>query len=240
MLANPFQIGPSIRFDAEVAGCMDENNLDYDPNATVHDGSRCGGCIEGWTRNADPSMKCNPINKKMVDCKTGTTYWFYDTGYKRASGERRGGSQIDYRGIHYQPSVGQPGCCVSHTGRCHMTSARAIRDDGVPMRGSWCDKKAKTPSADEVWSQVAADIKDKCGETTRTDVLPSEVPPFLGPSTSTTGSIELGQQPIQPLGSQIEPVVEPPSKLPIIAAGAIIVGIIAIKMKQRRKKESIA
>ena len=43
-------------FHSTVVGCMDENNLNYDPAATINDGDRCGGCIEGYTRLGDPAF----------------------------------------------------------------------------------------------------------------------------------------------------------------------------------------
>ena len=66
---------PSQLFNADVIGCMDENNLNYDPAATINDGDRCGGCVQGFTRLGDPAFLCQEVTGKYVDCKTGETYW---------------------------------------------------------------------------------------------------------------------------------------------------------------------
>ena len=68
-------------FHADVVGCMDENNLNYDPAATINDGDRCGGCIEGYTRLGDPAFLCQEVRGKYIDCKTGEVYWRLKTEF---------------------------------------------------------------------------------------------------------------------------------------------------------------
>ena len=73
--------GSQIFKGDDIIGCGDVNNLNYDPEATIPDGDRCGGCNEGMTRIRDAGFTCQEIKSRVIDCKTGEVYWLLKNSF---------------------------------------------------------------------------------------------------------------------------------------------------------------
>lgn len=155
---------PSQLFNADVIGCMDENNLNYDPAATINDGDKCGGCIQGFTRIGDSSFTCQEVGGKYIDCKTTEVFWKLKTDF------------------HYRPPKESPNCSwYAYINKCHEIRVPAISNDGVITRTkhNWMHQ-TQTPQ----WSHIKDDIESKCGSIAELPITPEEVPNFL-PASST-------------------------------------------------------
>ena len=152
-------------FHTDVVGCMDENNLNYDPTATINDGDRCGGCKEGYTRLGDPAFTCQEVRGKYIDCKTGEIYW-------RLKDE-----------FSHQPALSTYYAMRHYSGRTsYSVKTRTLGNDGTPWLKNKNDKKAKNQVE---WSDKYQEIKNKCGSIDEIPVLPQDVPNFLGLPAST-------------------------------------------------------
>ncbi len=152
-------------FHTDVVGCMDENNLNYDPNATINDGDRCGGCKEGYTQLGDPAFTCQEVRGKYIDCKTGEIYW-------RLKDE-----------FSHQPALSTYYAMRHYSGRTsYSVKTRTLGNDGTPWLKNKNSPKAKNQVA---WKDKYQEIKNKCGSIDEIPVLPQDVPNFLGLPAST-------------------------------------------------------
>ncbi len=167
----------------DVIGCMDKNNLNYDPAATINDGDRCGGCVQGFTRLGDPAFLCQEVDAKYVDCKTGETYWrFKGNTYK------------------HQPAMTSYYCVETwRGGSCYFVKTRVLGNDGTP----WLDNKNTPKAINQVkWGDKHKEIKNKCGSANTIPVSPEDVPNFLGLPTSTPAENVPGQAPAPNVAAQ--------------------------------------
>ena len=151
-------------FHSTVVGCMDENNLNYDPNATINDGDRCGGCVEGYTRLGDPAFTCQEVRGKYIDCKTGEIYWRLKDEF-----EHRPSLSTYYAVRHFSG------------GQAYAVKTRTLGNDGTP----WLRNKSGKAKNQVLWNDKWKEIKNKCGSIDEIPVLPQDVPNFLGLPTST-------------------------------------------------------
>ncbi len=152
-------------FHTDVVGCMDENNLNYDPTATINDGDRCGGCKEGYTRLGDPAFTCQEVRGKYIDCKTGEIYW-------RLKDE-----------FSHQPALSTYYAKEGYWGgTAYSVKTRTLGNDGTPWLKNKNDPKAENQVA---WTDKYREIKNKCGSIDEIPVLPQDVPNFLGLPAST-------------------------------------------------------
>ena len=188
-------------FHTDVVGCMDENNLNYDPAATINDGDRCGGCIEGYTRLGDPAFLCQEVRGKYIDCKTGEVYWRLKTEF------------------HHYPSLSSYYAVESYNrGTTYRVKTSVLGSDGTPWLRNKNDPKAKNPVA---WTTKSKEIKNKCGSMDEIAVSPAEVPNFLGlPNSTPAKPLSPQQTPanvaaqntsttLTTLTSNVEPVAQP-------------------------------
>lgn len=159
----------------DVIGCMDKNNLNYDPAATINDGDRCGGCVQGFTRLGDPAFLCQEVNEKYIDCKTGETYWRLKKEYE------------------HTPAMTSYYCLEAYYGkRCYAVKTRILGNDGTP----WLRNKNSPKIKNQVkWDDKYREIIDKCGAFDALPVSPEDVPNFLGLPTSTPAENVPGQAP---------------------------------------------
>jgi len=166
---------PSQLFNADVIGCMDENNLNYDPAATINDGDRCGGCVQGFTRLGDPAFICQEVDAKYVDCKTGETYW-----------------KLKANQYEYRPSMTSYYCVEAYYGgSCYPVKIRTLGNDGTP----WLQNKNGPKATNQVkWGDKLKEIRDKCGSVNSLPVSPEEVPNFIGLPVSTPAKNVPGQR----------------------------------------------
>ena len=161
-------------FAADVIGCMDKNNLNYDPDANINDGDKCGGCIQGYTRIGESSFTCQEVSGKYIDCKTAEVFWKLKSNFK------------------YRPPKESSNCSWwSYIKKCHEISVPAISNDGVITRTkhNWMHQK-QTPQ----WSHIKDDIESKCGSVEELPITPEEVPNFLPASTTppaNLGSVDI-------------------------------------------------
>jgi len=151
-------------FRADIIGCMDENNLNYDPDANINDGDKCGGCIQGFTRIGDSSFTCQEVGGKYIDCKTAEVFWKLKSEFK------------------YRPPKESSNCSWwAYIGKCHEIRVPAISNDGVITRTKHNRMhQTQTPQ----WSYIKDDIESKCGSIAELPITPEEVPNFL-PASST-------------------------------------------------------
>ena len=161
-------------FHSTVIGCMDENNLNYDPTATVNDGDRCGGCIEGYTRLGDPAFTCQEVSGKYIDCKTGEIYWRLKNDFEHTPSLSTYYAKEGYWG-----------------GSAYKVKTRTLGNDGTPWLKNRNDKNATNQV---VWSDKYREIRDKCGSIDEIPVSPQDVPNFLGLPVSTPAEAPAPQQ----------------------------------------------
>ena len=171
-------------FHADVIGCMDKNNLNYDPAATINDGDRCGGCIQGFTRLGDPAFTCQEVKGKYIDCKTGETYW-------KIKGE-----------FEHKPAMTSYYCVEGYWGgSCYPVKTSVLGNDGTPWLRNQNKPNSKLQNQVK-WSDKHKEIKDKCGSIDELPVLPQDVPNFLGLPTSTPAENVPGQAPAPNVAAQ--------------------------------------
>ena len=160
--------GSQIFKGDDIIGCGDVNNLNYDPEATIPDGDRCGGCNEGMTRIRDAGFTCQEIKSRVIDCKTGEVYWLLKNSFS------------------YDPPKDAKHCWWwNYRDKCINIKVRAIDNNGTLYLNSKSSKKSQNPKAwdnQKVWSEKLSEIKDKCGSIVEIPVEPSEVPNFFGPA----------------------------------------------------------
>ena len=173
---------PSQLFNTDVIGCMDKNNLNYDPTATINDGDRCGGCVQGFTRLGDPAFTCQEVNEKYIDCKTGETYWRLKKQYE------------------HTPAMTSYYCMEAWYGkRCYAVKTRILGNDGTP----WLRNKNSPKIKNQVeWNHKYREIIDKCGAFDALPVSPEDVPNFLGLPASTPAENVPGQAPTPNVAAQ--------------------------------------
>jgi hypothetical protein len=160
-------------FHTDVVGCMDENNLNYDPAATVNDGDRCGGCKEGYTRLGDPAFTCQEVIGKYIDCKTGEIYWRLKEEFT------------------HSPRLSTYYAIKAYYGSAYPVKTRHLGNDGTP----WLRNKNDDRESNQVkWTTKWKEIRDKCGSIDVIPVLPADVPNFLGMPTSTPAPAPASQQ----------------------------------------------
>ena len=207
-------------FHTDVVGCMDENNLNYDPNATINDGDRCGGCVEGYTRLGDPAFTCQEVKGKIVDCKTGDVYWRLKKEYKHTPSLSTYYSEEGY-----------------WRGSAYAVKTMTLGNDGTP----WLKNKNDPKNKNQVmWETKHREIKDKCGSYEVLPVLPQDVPNFLGLPNSTPAknipaqktpanvaaqdtSTTLNNTSMTTLSHQVQPIepTAPTTNWPLIIAVAV-------------------
>ena len=204
-------------FHTDVVGCMDENNLNYDPTATINDGDRCGGCKEGYTRLGDPAFTCQEVRGKYIDCKTGEIYW-------RLKDE-----------FSHQPALSTYYAMRHYSGRTsYSVKTRTLGNDGTPWLKNKNSPKAKNQVA---WKDKYQEIKNKCGSIDEIPVLPQDVPNFLGlPASTPAEPIPTQQIPANvaaqntsatftTLTNNIEPASQEPAPEPAPTNWTLIIGV---------------
>lgn len=151
-------------FHTDVVGCMDKNNLNYDPNATINDGDRCGGCRQGFTRIGESSFTCQEVRGKYVDCKTGEVYWKLKKGFA------------------YHPPKDAANCSwYNYGGKCFKITVLALKNNGIPYISNMNASNVKWL---DTWEKQRKLMESVCGSIAEIGVASADVPNFLGPSAS--------------------------------------------------------
>ena len=151
-------------FRADIIGCMDKNNLNYDPDANINDGDKCGGCIQGFTRIGESSVTCQEVNGKYIDCKTGEVYWKWNHPFS------------------YRPPKESPNCSWSSLyNSCNEIRVPAISNEGVIYNTKFNSMNQPTLTR---WEHKKDEMRNKCGSIEELPITPEEVPNFL-PASST-------------------------------------------------------
>ena len=175
---------PSQLFNTDVIGCMDKNNLNYDPTATINDGDRCGGCVQGFTRLGDPAFTCQEVKGKYVDCKTGEMYW-------KIEGE-----------FEHKPAMTSYYCVEGYwRGSCYPVKTSVLGNDGTPWLKNQNKPNSKIKNQVK-WSDKHREIVNKCGSLVVIPVSPEDVPNFLGLPASTPAENVPGQAPTPNVAAQ--------------------------------------
>jgi hypothetical protein len=197
---------PSQLFNTDVIGCMDKNNLNYDPAATINDGDKCGGCIQGFTRIGESSFTCQEVGGKYIDCKTAEVFWKLKTKFS------------------YRPPKESSNCAWwGHINKCHEIRVPAIGNDGVIYNTK--HNAMNQPTLTQ-WENKRKDIESKCGSIAELPITPEEVPNYL--PASSTPSVSYSQDvsaPMQTMSGQVSPVapVEAEKKTNWILIGGVAV-----------------
>ena len=151
-------------FHTDIIGCMDKNNLNYDPDANINDGDKCGGCIQGFTRIGESSFTCQEVGGKYIDCKTTEVFWKLKSNF------------------HYKPPKESSNCAWwSYQNRCMEIRVPAISNDGIIY--NTYHNSMNQPTLTQ-WENKRKEIESKCGSIEELPITPEEVPNFLpAPST---------------------------------------------------------
>jgi len=175
---------PSQLFNTDVIGCMDKNNLNYDPAATINDGDRCGGCIQGFTRIGESSFTCQEVSGKYIDCKTADVYWKLK------------------RNFSYNPPKESPNCAWSnYFNKCNEIRVPAISNDGVIYNTK--HNAMNQPTLTQ-WRHKQDEMISNCGSIEELPVTPEEVPNFL--PASATPPVSYSQDVSTTMSGQVSPV----------------------------------
>jgi hypothetical protein len=151
-------------FRADIIGCMDENNLNYDPDANINDGDKCGGCIQGFTRIGESSFTCQEVGGKYIDCKTTEVFWKLKSDFS------------------YRPANESANCrWWNHVNECMSINVRTIDNNGLLFIKNESNAKA---IGRVTWRKKFQEIENECGSLEVLPVTPEEVPNFL-PASST-------------------------------------------------------
>jgi len=151
-------------FHTDVVGCMDKNNLNYDPAATINDGDRCGGCRQGFTRIGESSFTCQEVSGKYIDCKTGEVYWKLKKGFA------------------YHPPKDAANCSWYNYGQqCFKITVLALKNNGIPYITKMNAKHTKWL---DTWNKQRKLMESVCGGIAEIPVASADVPNYLGPSAS--------------------------------------------------------